>query len=96
MQESKREIYMKRSSRPEAKKLDSVMITILVVVIMAFLVRFFLLDAAVVEGKSMLPHYRNGQVVLILNQLFMVKIFSEVNLVILKKMILKEKFYMLF
>jgi len=66
MQESKREIYMKRSSRPEAKKLDSVMITILVVIFMAFLVRFFLLDAAVVEGKSMLPHYRNGQVVLIL------------------------------
>ena len=57
---------MKRSSRPEAKKLDSVMITILVVIFMAFLVRFFLLDAAVVEEKSMLPHYRNGQVVLIL------------------------------
>ncbi|OQB96868.1 MAG: signal peptidase I [Spirochaetes bacterium ADurb.Bin110] len=57
---------MKGSPRPKAKKLDSLMITILAIVIMAFLVRFFILDAAIVEGKSMLPYYRNGEVVLIM------------------------------
>ena len=60
MQESKREILMKGSPSPKIKKFDSLMITILAIVVVAFLVRFFILDAAIVEGKSMLPYYRNG------------------------------------
>ena len=66
MQESKREIFMKGSPSPKTKKFDSLMITILAIVVVAFLVRFFILDAAIVEGKSMLPYYRNGEVVLIM------------------------------
>lgn len=56
---------MSQAVRHAWKKLDSPALTLILVVVAAFLVRTFILDAAVVEGKSMLPHYRNGRVVLI-------------------------------
>jgi signal peptidase I len=52
--------------RRRRKTRDSTVGTVLVVVVAAIAVRTFILDAAVVEGKSMLPHYRNDSVVLIL------------------------------
>jgi len=56
-----------KAKRPiQQKRLDSTLITILIVVLVAFFMRFFVIDAAIVEGKSMLPHYKNGEVVLIL------------------------------
>ena len=45
---------------------DGALLTIAAVVAAAVLARFFVVDAAVVQGKSMLPHYRNGEVVIIL------------------------------
>lgn len=47
------------------KRDGGALITIAAVVVVAFLIRIFVLDAAVVQGKSMLPHYRNGEVVVI-------------------------------
>lgn len=49
----------------KVKVLHGTVITVVLVVVVAVLVRVFILDAAVVEGKSMLPRYRNGKVVLI-------------------------------
>ncbi len=54
------------TARHRKKKRDGTASTVIVVVLAAFAVRTFVLDAAVVEGKSMLPHYRNDSVVLIL------------------------------
>lgn len=54
------------ATRHKRRTHDSTVGIIVVVVLAAFAVRTFVLDAAVVEGKSMLPHYRNNSVVLIL------------------------------
>jgi len=57
---------MNQEVRHGRKRFDGTAVTILLVVVAAVLVRLFILDAAIVEGKSMLPRYRNGEVVLIL------------------------------
>lgn len=57
-----------RSSGPTASA--SPLVPIAFAVACAVVVRFFILDAAIVEGKSMLPHYRNGQVVLVVRAFY--------------------------
>lgn len=39
---------------------------VLILVIMAFLLRFFIIDAALIQGRSMLPGYTEGDIVFIL------------------------------
>jgi signal peptidase I len=56
---------MSQGVRHAGRKPDGLALTLILVVAAAILVRTFILDAAVVEGKSMLPHYRNGRVVFI-------------------------------
>jgi len=53
-----------RKSRPARR--DGALITIAAVIALAFLTRTFVIDAAVVQGKSMLPNYRNGEVVVLI------------------------------
>lgn len=55
---------MKMSS--QQKKTANVLRIMLVVIIIFFLVRFFLIDAALIQGRSMLPGYAEGDIVFIL------------------------------
>jgi len=66
---------MNGAVRHRKKKLDSTAVTVILVVVAAIAVRIFVLDAAVVEGKSMRPHYRNGKVVLILKAAYGIRGF---------------------
>lgn len=56
---------MKCGGKSRGSTIDGTIVTILVVAVVAIFARNFVLDAAVVQGKSMLPRYRNGEVVLI-------------------------------
>lgn len=69
-------LYMRKRSPASAKSFDSTLITIVLVVIVAILLRFFVVDAAVVQGKSMLPHYRNGEVVFIFKAAYGIRLPS--------------------
>jgi len=57
---------MKRGRKSGGCTIDGAVVTILIVVVVAIFARNFVIDAAVVQGKSMLPRYRNGEVVIIL------------------------------
>jgi signal peptidase I len=89
---------MNGAVRHRKKKLDSTAVTVILVVVAAIAVRIFVLDAAVVEGKSMLPHYRNGKVVLILKAAYGIRGFWEtkcfaVDLLFLRFFALSPLFY---
>lgn len=67
---------MRKRPPASAKFIDSALVTVVLVVIMALFVRFFVADAAIVQGKSMLPHYRNGEVVFIFKAAYGIRLFS--------------------
>ncbi|HBE46018.1 MAG TPA: hypothetical protein DDW14_01290 [Spirochaetaceae bacterium] len=69
-------LYMWKRPPASAKSFDSTLITIVLVVIVAILLRFFVADAAIVQGKSMLPHYRNGEVVFIFKAAYGIRLPS--------------------
>jgi len=55
---------MKMTSRQ--KNSLSILRIILIVIIVFFLARFFVIDAALIQGRSMLPGYAEGDIVFIL------------------------------
>ncbi len=57
---------MKVGQKSRSERQGGVWITIALVVALAIFARIFVIDAAVVEGKSMLPRYRSGEVVVII------------------------------
>jgi signal peptidase I len=69
-------LYMWKGPPVSAKSFDSTLITVVLVVIVAILLRFFVADAAIVQGRSMLPHYRNGEVVFIFKAAYGIRLPS--------------------